>query len=69
MISTIQSTRTEKPVQTGRRTFSKPKHTKPLTKGQRLVAALEALSVKRPPDFDWKEDYIQALEEKYAGIR
>jgi hypothetical protein len=35
-----------------------------------LMEALDALSVKTPTpvDYDWKEDYIQHLETKYANF-
>jgi hypothetical protein len=34
-----------------------------------LVSLLKAYSVPKPNDYDWKDDYANALEEKYAGIR
>ena len=33
-----------------------------------LVSAILRLKITRPPNFNWKEDYAQALEEKYANI-
>ena len=60
---------TAKPARTKRKAAPKPAPTKPALPGEGLVALLEKFAIKRPSDFDWKEDYIQALEEKYANIR
>jgi hypothetical protein len=35
----------------------------------KLVASILRLQVSQPPDYDWKEDYAKALEEKYENIR
>jgi hypothetical protein len=35
----------------------------------KLVASILRLQVSQPPDYDWKEDYARALEEKYENIR
>ena len=34
----------------------------------KLLANLTRLQISRPDDFDWKEDYAKALEEKYESI-
>ena len=31
-----------------------------------LVSAILRLKITRPPNFNWKEDYAEALEQKYA---
>lgn len=33
-----------------------------------LVAAILRLQVSRPENWDWKEDYAAALEEKYENL-
>jgi hypothetical protein len=33
-----------------------------------LVAAILRLQVSRPKNWDWKEDYAAALEEKYENL-
>ena len=33
-----------------------------------LLANFLRLKISRPDDFNWKEDYVKALEEKYASI-
>ena len=47
--------------------FNAPESERPPLRG--LVAVLDKIAkkCKFPPDFDWKEDYAQALEEKYFG--
>ena len=69
MIEATQSARPAKPTRAARKTAPKHTRTKPLTKGQRLVAALEALSFTPPPGYDWKKDREQYLREKYENIR
>jgi hypothetical protein len=34
-----------------------------------LVASILRLQVSQPANYDWKEDYAKALEEKYENIR
>ena len=36
------------------------------TKG--MVSAISKLRVAKPEDYNWKQDYIKALEEKYENI-
>jgi hypothetical protein len=38
------------------------------TNNDELVSALLRLKIQRPKNFDWKEDYAKALEEKYENI-
>ncbi len=33
-----------------------------------IVSAISKLSVVKPINYDWKQDYIKALEEKYESI-
>ena len=32
-----------------------------------LLAALSKLKMIMPPDYDWKQDYLKAIEEKYEN--
>jgi hypothetical protein len=34
-----------------------------------LVASILKLQISQPADYNWKEDYAMALEEKYENIR
>jgi hypothetical protein len=33
-----------------------------------IVSAISKLRVVQPQDYNWKQDYIKALEEKYENI-
>jgi len=33
-----------------------------------IVFAISKLRINKPQDYNWKQDYIKALEEKYENI-
>ena len=35
---------------------------------KRIVTAISKLRVVKPKDYDWKQDYAEALEKKYENI-
>jgi len=37
-------------------------------KNSKLLTRVLRLQISRPDNFNWKEDYADALEEKYANI-
>jgi hypothetical protein len=37
-------------------------------KDNQLLSKILRMQISRPNDFNWKEDYVKAMDEKYANI-